>query len=65
MSEPEITINGTELSEGQAMTIRVALETFALTLTDEGLGTDGIGEALCKGYLARVDDIRRMIFKVP
>jgi hypothetical protein len=64
MSEPTITINGGVLSEGQAMTVRVALETFALSLFHEGLGQDATGTAICRGYLARIEEIRGMMFRV-
>lgn len=63
MSEPTITVNGTELSDGQAMTVRVALETFALTLFHEGLGQDETGTAICRGYLARIEEVRGMMFR--
>ena len=63
MSEPTITVNDTELSEGQAMTVRVALETFALMLSHEGLGEDETGIAICRGYLARIEEIRAMMFR--
>ncbi len=33
--EPEIIINGTKLTEGQAMTVRVALEAFASSLKND------------------------------
>ena len=62
-SEPNIIINGITLMEGQAMTVRVALETFALTLFHEGLGQDRIGTDICRGYLARIEEIRSMMFR--
>lgn len=44
--EPRITINGHELTEAQAMTLRVALSTFRLQLNDpdylHDLGTIGL-----------------------
>lgn len=63
LKEPSITVNGTELTMSQAMTMRDALETFALTLEKEGLGKDETGKNICKGYLARIDEIRKLIFK--
>lgn len=63
MSEPKIVVNGYELSLGQAMTMRVALETFSMTLSAEGLGSDQTGKAICAGYLARADEIRKMMFE--
>lgn len=65
MSEPTITVNGYQLSLGQAMTVRVALETFALTLSHEGLGSDQTGKGICAGYLARINEIRSMMFERP
>jgi hypothetical protein len=61
--EAEITINGKPLSEGQAMTVRVALENFASDLKN-GLGKDAIGKAICSGYKARIEEIRLMIYKL-
>ena len=40
--EPCIMINGKMLTSGESMTIRVAIESFALTLKD-GLGDDKLG----------------------
>lgn len=34
LAEPIITVNGHALTPGEAMTVRVALEAFALSLTD-------------------------------
>ena len=55
--EPTITINGTALTEAQAMTLRVAANDFALTLKHEGLGDDDHGKAMTAGYLARLREI--------
>lgn len=57
MSEWQITINGRALTTGQAMTVRVALESFALSLRD-GLGDDEHGKAMTAAYIARVEEIR-------
>lgn len=61
--EPRITINGVEMSPGAAMTIRVALESFALDLTETGLGDDKHGRGMTKAYLERIGEIRAAIFK--
>ena len=55
--EPRITINGQELTSAQAMTIRVAVGSFASELNAEGLGDDQHGKAMTAGYLARIDEI--------
>ena len=57
--EPNITINGAKLTRAQAMTVRVAIETFAITL-GEGLGEDETGEAITANYLARIAEIRKL-----
>lgn len=59
MGEPRITINGVVLSNGAAMTIRVAVENFAMWLHENGLGEDEHGQAMTKGYLDRIKDIRK------
>ncbi len=59
--EPSITINGHTLTLGQAMTVRVAVESFAGELHANGLGEDATGKSICAGYLARIDEIRRLI----
>ena len=56
-NEPKITINGWDLTEGQACTLRVAMEEFAMQLSDpefkRKLGQ--IGE----NYLDRIAEIRK------
>lgn len=64
MAEPSITINGVALTTGQAMTVRCAIESFASDLED-GLGDDVHGLAMTAGYLARIDELRAMIFREP
>ena len=57
-----MTINGRELSIGEAMAVRVAVEAFATQLADEGLGTDEMGKQLTAGYLRNIDTIRRKMY---
>lgn len=57
MDEPVITINGTTLSVGQAMTLRVAIGSFAMSLHADGLGDDEHGRMMVEGYLARAHEI--------
>ena len=54
VKEPHILINGYRLTDGQAMTIRVAIEYFALGLQE-------IGDEV--GYLDRIAEIREMVMK--
>ena len=63
MDELIKTLNGVQLTEGQALTLRVALESFAGELQRDGLGDDEHGRALTRGYLARIEDLRRIIYR--
>lgn len=60
--EPTITINGHELTTAQAMTLRVALETFAMSLQEDVCGLDEAGKAMGTLYMARVREIRALMF---
>jgi hypothetical protein len=57
--EPEIIINGINVGPGCALTIRVAIETFAGVLIENGLGDDEHGKIMKKNYLERINDIRK------
>lgn len=59
--EPEIIINGVKMSEGEAMTIRVAIGSFSISLQD-GLGDDETGRAICEGYQNSITDINKVMF---
>lgn len=61
--EPTITVNGYTLSTAEAMTVRVALGNFAISLYEEGLGDDDIGRGLCAGYLAAIRTITQLMRK--
>lgn len=56
-AEPAMIVNGVTLSEGQAMTVRVALQNFAGTLMQDGLGEDDHGKSMAKAYLDRIGEI--------
>jgi hypothetical protein len=60
--EPTITINGQVCTDAMAMTIRVALEGFAMDLKEHGLGDDVHGKTMVQLYQARIDEIRKLIF---
>jgi len=51
MNEPEIIINGKKLTTAQAMTLRVAIGTFIISLEKDGLGEDKVGLSIKDGYL--------------
>lgn len=60
-TEPAITINRIALTDAQAMTVRVAVENFAIDLATHGLGDDGHGRTMTNAYLARIAEIREAI----
>ena len=60
--EPNITIDGKTLNSAQAMTIRVACESFIFSLLKDGLGDDEHGREMTKLYLDRLYEIREMIY---
>lgn len=62
IEEPLKSINGVPLTVGQAMTLRVALETFAMSLRD-GCGEDEHGRAMTASYYARVAELRQIIYR--
>lgn len=55
--EANIVVDGTPLSIGEAMTVRVALATFASELSDTGLGDDERGKAMTSSYITNVRNI--------
>jgi hypothetical protein len=64
MMEPRIVINEVALTEAQACTVRVALSSFATSLSKQGLGKDDLGIAIRDAYLARLSEIQQMIDQV-
>ena len=51
IKEASVLIDGTPLSVGQVMTLRVAVTSFLVDINDEGsLGHDEIGEGLRTNY---------------
>lgn len=60
--EATVIINGTRLTGGQSMTIRVALESFDSNLAHEGLGDDAHGQTMVRLYRKAVRDIRKSLY---
>jgi hypothetical protein len=58
MTEPRITINGVALDDGQAMTVRCAVEAFADLARDT---RDELGE-IGPLYLARCRELRTLMY---
>ena len=51
MTEPEIIIDGKKLTVGEAMTVRVAINSFVSDIQENGLGEDEHGKAMSEGYI--------------
>ena len=62
MTEPTIIIGDKMLNEGQAMTVRVALNNFLIDLQDpDGLGEDEHGRAMTAAYRDRIIEVLRLM----
>jgi len=60
--EAVIEINGYPLTNAESMTIRVALESFAQSLSDEGLGDDEHGKKMTEAYQNNIREIRKTLY---
>ncbi len=60
--EPTITVNGQTLNTGQAMTMRVAMETFAIDLTCARMAKTDTVNAIDQAYLIRIREIRQFMY---
>lgn len=63
MNEPKIIINGKELSNAQAATIRCAVENFAFDLKTNGLGDDEHGKEMARLYMRSIEAIRELMYE--
>jgi hypothetical protein len=63
IDEPKIIVNGTLLTTGQAMTVRVAIQSFASDLVENGLGEDEHGISMTKNYLDRIKEINTLFIE--
>ena len=61
--EAQITVNGVELSSGQAMVVRVALSAFLMHLQEDGLGQDELGHELASAYRARASEVLKALLR--
>ena len=58
MTGVNITINGVRLTDGQSISLRVAVLTFMLDLNDpDSLGEDPHGRLMTSGYKERLSEI--------
>ena len=58
--EPAMSIHGIRLTPAQAMTVRVAVMSFAASLASDGLGEDEQGKELAAAYGDRIKEILRI-----
>lgn len=65
MGNARIVINGTPLTEAQAITVLLALDAFRDRQQEEGLGDDERGQALSSAYAARADEVIGLIHNEP
>lgn len=63
MEEPQIEINGWQATPAMAMTIRVALESFAMDLQANGQHDCEHGIAMTNSYMDRIKEIRELMYK--
>lgn len=64
MSEPIHSLNGVPLTEGQAMTLRVAMDFFAMEMANpDALGEDETGRAIRTGYYECLRQIRELLYR--
>ncbi|KQW30806.1 hypothetical protein ASC71_00435 [Rhizobium sp. Root1240] len=66
MLEPAITVNGTSLTEAQAVVVRVAVTDFQSRMSEPGaLGRDVVGEDIRRGYQERSGEVLRVMLPPP
>lgn len=64
MDEPIITIGGVELTPGQSAVVRGAIENMAAAIVDpDSLGSDELGRSVRAGYMARIHEIRALLYR--
>ncbi len=58
--EPEIIVNGRRLTFAECMSVRVAVSSFRIQLTDKRF-RKGVGEPLAGNYDARLQTVEQMM----
>jgi hypothetical protein len=63
IKEPEVIINGVKLNFAEAMTLRVAISSYASEMSQKhALGKDKVGEDIRKGYLRNARKVEEYMF---
>lgn len=60
--EAIIHVNGTQLTDAQSMTLRVAIEVFFSDLDINGCGDDDHGKNMVELYKARIREVRKYMY---
>lgn len=63
MNEPTITINGKTLTENEAMTVRVAIESLSMELRANGCGDDEHGKLMSATYWKAIHELRHAMYR--
>lgn len=61
-NEAKVTINGLELTIGQVMSMRVAVGTMIMEMSEpDALGSDEIGKQLANSYIRNLREVEKML----
>ena len=61
-NESKVTINGIELTVGQVMSIRVAVSSMIMEMSEpDALGSDEMGKLLANGYVRNLREVEKML----
>lgn len=63
MAEANIVVEGTVLTQAQALVLRIALDAFRERMSTEGLGEDDVGRSLARAYVERAAEVLDLIHK--
>lgn len=63
MGEAEVFIDGVKLTEAQVMAMRVALSSFTMRLTEDGLGDDEHGKTMTENYIHHCNAVAAMLIQ--
>ena len=65
LHEPNIIINGIPLDTAMAMTTRVAVGSFLISLEADGLGDDEMGRQLARAYMQQCRRLLDVLHQEP
>ena len=66
MNEPQIYLNGFEVTDAQSMAVRVAITSFHQEMGDaDALGDDSHGRQMVKAYRERLGEVLKLMLDPP